>query len=58
MLYFLGKWCRVVAHDRRGHARSSQVSEGHDMDHDSSGELMPRVRPAAVTAFLHERLSW
>lgn len=33
MLYFLGKGFRVVAHDRRGHGRSSQISEGHDMDH-------------------------
>lgn len=33
MLYFLGKGFRVVASDRRGHGRSSQVSEGHDMDH-------------------------
>jgi non-heme chloroperoxidase len=33
MLYFLSKGYRVVAHDRRGHGRSSQVSEGHDMDH-------------------------
>ena len=33
LLYFLGKAYRVVAHDRRGHGRSSQVSEGHDMDH-------------------------
>ncbi len=33
MLFFLGKGCRVVAHDRRGHGRSSQVGEGHDMDH-------------------------
>jgi non-heme chloroperoxidase len=33
MLYFVGKGYRVVAHDRRGHGRSSQVSEGHDMDH-------------------------
>jgi non-heme chloroperoxidase len=32
MLYFLGKGYRVVAHDRRGHGRSSQVSDGHDMD--------------------------
>ena len=31
MLYFLEKGYRVVAHDRRGHGRSSQVSEGHDM---------------------------
>lgn len=33
MLFFLGKGYRVVASDRRGHGRSSQVSEGHDMDH-------------------------
>ena len=33
MLYFLGQGYRVVAHDRRGHGRSSQVGDGHDMDH-------------------------
>jgi non-heme chloroperoxidase len=33
MLYFLNQGYRVIAHDRRGHGRSSQVSEGHDMDH-------------------------
>jgi non-heme chloroperoxidase len=33
MLYFVDKGYRVVAHDRRGHGRSTQVSEGHDMDH-------------------------
>jgi non-heme chloroperoxidase len=33
MLYFLDKGYRVVAHDRRGHGRSSQVGHGHDMDH-------------------------
>jgi non-heme chloroperoxidase len=33
LLYFLGKGYRVIAHDRRGHGRSTQVSEGHDMDH-------------------------
>ncbi|MDO9710069.1 alpha/beta fold hydrolase [Paracraurococcus lichenis] len=33
MLFFLGHGFRVVAHDRRGHGRSAQVSEGHDMDH-------------------------
>jgi non-heme chloroperoxidase len=33
LLYFLDKGYRVVAHDRRGHGRSSQISEGHDMDH-------------------------
>ncbi len=33
MLYFVSKGYRVVAHDRRGHGRSTQVSDGHDMDH-------------------------
>jgi non-heme chloroperoxidase len=33
MLYFLQHGYRVIAHDRRGHGRSSQVSDGHDMDH-------------------------
>ena len=33
MLFFVGKGYRVVAHDRRGHGRSSQTGEGHDMDH-------------------------
>ena len=33
MLFFLSKGYRVIAHDRRGHGRSTQVSEGHDMDH-------------------------
>src|SRR5215469_7656962 len=33
MLFFLDHGYRVVAHDRRGHGRSSQVDTGHDMDH-------------------------
>ncbi|AQR73344.1 alpha/beta hydrolase [Sphingomonas sp. LM7] len=33
MMFFLEKGFRVVAHDRRGHGRSSQVDGGHDMDH-------------------------
>jgi non-heme chloroperoxidase len=33
MMYFVGHGFRVIAHDRRGHGRSSQVSDGHDMDH-------------------------
>ena len=33
MLFFLSKGYRVIAHDRRGHGRSSQVWDGHDMDH-------------------------
>lgn len=33
MLFFLAHGFRVVAHDRRGHGRSAQVADGHDMDH-------------------------
>ncbi|WMY07436.1 alpha/beta fold hydrolase [Paraburkholderia phenoliruptrix] len=33
MLFFVQNGYRVIAHDRRGHGRSSQVSDGHDMDH-------------------------
>ena len=36
MLYFLDKGYRVIAHDRRGHGRSSQAGDGHDMDHYAS----------------------
>ena len=45
MLFFLNHGYRVIAHDRRGHGRSSQVSDGHDMDH-YADDL------AAVTAHL------
>jgi non-heme chloroperoxidase len=33
MLFFLNNGYRVIAHDRRGHGRSSQTGGGHDMDH-------------------------
>ena len=33
MLFFVNQGYRVIAHDRRGHGRSAQVSGGHDMDH-------------------------
>ena len=33
MMFFLNRGFRVIAHDRRGHGRSSQVADGHDMDH-------------------------
>ncbi|MBS0519499.1 MAG: alpha/beta hydrolase [Proteobacteria bacterium] len=32
MLYFLDKGYRVIAHDRRGHGRSSQTADGNEMD--------------------------
>jgi non-heme chloroperoxidase len=33
MMFFLNHGYRVIAHDRRGHGRSTQVGDGHDMDH-------------------------
>ena len=33
MMFFLRHGYRVIAHDRRGHGRSTQTSDGHDMDH-------------------------
>jgi non-heme chloroperoxidase len=33
MMFFLLQGYRVIAADRRGHGRSEQVSDGHDMDH-------------------------
>lgn len=33
MLFFVQRGYRVIGIDRRGHGRSSQVSDGHDMDH-------------------------
>ena len=32
MLFFVGQGFRVIAHDRRGHGRSTQTSEGNEMD--------------------------
>ena len=43
MLFFVGKGYRVVAHDRRGHGRSSQVSDGHDMDHYAADVAVPTL---------------
>jgi len=46
MMFFLNHGFRVIAHDRRGHGRSSQTGDGHDMDH-YADDL------AAVTAHLN-----
>src|SRR5215510_2851146 len=45
MLFFLNQGYRVIAHDRRGHGRSTQTGDCHDMDH-YADDL------AAVTAHL------
>jgi pimeloyl-ACP methyl ester carboxylesterase len=51
MLFFLKHDYRVIAHDRRGHGRSSQTADGHDMDH-YADDL------AALTAHLDLREAW
>ncbi|WP_431825168.1 alpha/beta fold hydrolase [Burkholderia sp. F1] len=33
MLFFVAHGYRVIAHDRRGHGRSTQTADGNDMDH-------------------------
>ena len=48
LMFFLAQGYRVVAHDRRGHGRSTQTGDGHDMDH-YADDL------AAVTAHLDLR---
>jgi hypothetical protein len=45
LLFFLNHGYRVIAHDRRGHGRSTQTADGHDMDH-YADDL------AALTAYL------
>jgi non-heme chloroperoxidase len=45
LIFFLQHGYRVIAHDRRGHGRSTQTNDGHDMDH-YADDL------AAVTAHL------
>jgi len=46
MMFFVARGFRVIAHDRRGHGRSTQTADGHDMDH-YADDL------AAVTAHLN-----
>ena len=61
MMFFLGEGYRVIAHDRRGHGRSTQTDSGNDMDtyaddveaagHASSTSgtrSMSAIRPAAA----------
>ena len=48
LMFFQSRGYRVIAHDRRGHGRSTQTSGGHDMDH-YADDL------AALTAYLDLR---
>ncbi|MFW0783411.1 alpha/beta hydrolase [Gordonia sp. CPCC 206044] len=52
MMFFLAQGYRVVAHDRRGHGRSSQVSDGHDMDH-YADDLAAVVEHLGLTDAIH-----
>jgi len=52
MLFFLQHGYRVIAHDRRGHGRSAQVSEGHDMDH-YADDLLAVVKHLDLNDVVH-----
>ena len=52
MLFFLAQGYRVIAHDRRGHGRSEQVSDGHDMDHYAS-DVADLVRALDLRDAIH-----
>ncbi|CAA0106137.1 Non-heme chloroperoxidase [Mycolicibacterium vanbaalenii] len=52
MMFFLDKGYRVVAHDRRGHGRSTQVADGHDMDH-YADDLAAVVRHLELREAVH-----
>jgi non-heme chloroperoxidase len=52
MMFFLNHGFRVVAHDRRGHGRSTQTAEGHDMDH-YADDLAAVVKHLDLTDAVH-----
>jgi non-heme chloroperoxidase len=52
ILFFLDNGYRVIAHDRRGHGRSSQGSDGHDMAH-YAGDVDALVSRLALRAAVH-----
>ena len=43
MLYPTEQGCGVIAHDRRGHGRSAQMSDGHHMDRLAANVAEPVV---------------
>jgi len=55
MIFLAGQGYRCIAHDRRGHGRSSQPWDGNDMDHyaDDLAELLDHldVRDAVLFGF-------
>ncbi len=52
MLFFVNHGYRVIAHDRRGHGRSTQTADGHDMDH-YADDLAELVRTLNLTKAIH-----
>jgi non-heme chloroperoxidase len=52
MLFFLQQGYRVVAHDRRGHGRSTQTADGRDMDH-YADDLAPLTAHLDLKAAVH-----
>jgi non-heme chloroperoxidase len=52
LLFFLNEGFRVVAHDRRGHGRSSQVWDGHDMDH-YADDVAAVVQHLGIKSVIH-----
>ena len=53
MIFLAGQGYRVVAHDRRGHGRSSQPWDGNDMDHyaDDLAQLLEHLRIERASLF-------
>ena len=43
LLFFVAQGFRVIAHDRRGHGRSAQVSDGHDIGAAGMGECIAHL---------------
>jgi non-heme chloroperoxidase len=52
LLFFLANGYRVVASDRRGHGRSSDIGSGHDMDH-YAGDVDAVVRHLDLRDVVH-----
>lgn len=52
MMYFASRGFRCIAHDRRGHGRSTQTWGGHDMDH-YADDLMDLVERLDLRGAIH-----
>jgi non-heme chloroperoxidase len=52
MMFFLERGFRVIAHDRRGHGRSTQTRHGNDMD-TYAGDVIELVRALDLRAAIH-----